>query len=263
MDMSGLSGVHGPVKMVNTRSPEPPLVTKVLSDNLALTPPSVRFHFAIPAEYEDVTGIRIYRSTSGIKAQSLRQMTLIHELAIAEAEVDSDPNSHSLIAYDRFNDGHVPFGDPLFYRIAFIRYAPYIDDTNTGQIATVLSKPSRVFLTNVADPIPPYVDAPRVSFVENGTNQDQIDVTLEWDKAAHNCTYYPSLMSREGIWQRLGEMTGNDDILQYPQADNLVDTITLPKTDDYGEAIDYQFKIDSVNASGLINKTHNINSLIL
>lgn len=256
MQFGQMSGVHGPVYMVNTRPAEPPIVKSVLAEQSAFQSPRVKIEAAYPEEYEDIAAYRLYRSTSGIAAQSVRTMGKVSDWMLTELDVQSDDKAaRSVTLYDRFDDGDVPFGEPLFYRLVALRHAAYQDDNGDEQIAVIPSQPSRVCLTNVADSNPPLVGAPTITAQSDGP--DHVLVTLEWDRAAHNCVYYPSILSENGIWQRLGELAGNDAVLSYPPQGNGNPVIRLPRTDPYGETIEYRFKIDSVNASGLTNTTDN------
>ena len=256
MDLGPRSAMLGPVKMVNLTPPEAPQFRRVLTrpDGVAGSGlPSIEIEVLKPPVDEEITGIRLYRSVSGLKAQSLRTMQKVKEIAITDL-LDSDDQHYSVV--DDFSDvDGAWFGETLFYRLVWTRIVPYEDHNGDPHLATAVSQPSRPVLSNIIDVTNRQALAPEITILSQTATTAKIQAKVE--KVAHNCTYYLSYFTAKGVWTRLTEESSNaGEIVFLPPQD--FDLLTEAGTPKY-----HRFKVDVLNASGLINLKDKITTIDL
>ena len=97
---------------------------------------------------QKVGRVNIYRATDAADALSVRTMRLVKTIDLT---LTNQTGNLSLILSDDFEDGSVPYGDMLFYRIVALRK---VSNPNGG-IDWAPSQPSKLLLTTVPDTINP------------------------------------------------------------------------------------------------------------
>lgn len=115
-----------------------------------------------------------------------------------------------------------------------------------------IKKVSKLLVQMIIDITNRFVPTPDIE-VENAPNDDPRKVKLTWQKVAHNCTYYVLYMSSAGTWTKLSEITTNGETI------STIDPLgPFPVLTEDDEARYHRFKIDVLNANGLVNLNDNI-----
>jgi hypothetical protein len=234
-----LSQFTGPVTILNTVPPEEPVISSyaiVPSDGLTDAPLNVTFQLSPTAPYDDITNMRIYRTTDELLTGALATMG-----TPLDVPVDDEAGGGYDITDDFSDMTFIPFGDTMYYRIASIR--TIINEFNLPE--EVLSVGSDVLVVNLIDTINP--TAPQMTYTDT-------DYTLSWTAGTYKGTYYLYQQNAKGNWTLLN--TNNTAAL----GDTVQFQLPAPllKTDPNGNTLYYSFKVRVQNASGLFNLTENI-----
>lgn len=247
MDMSDPSPIFGPVALVNLTPPAPPTlrnIRTVTHDPETGSETKVRFEVIAPSSSDPMARLCIYRTSVAALALSVRTMQLVKEVDLALVPISTDRTI--VVADDFASDPFLPYGEPLFYRLAWVRKVPYEDAGHVAQVASVPSAPTQPFLTSIVDVTNPLPPLPTLKVVSVAPNGDKM-LRVVWDKTVHNGTYYVSKLDPAGNWTRLGEVATNDPVTSFDLQD------ALPVNDEDGDPIHYRFKVDVQGASGLLN----------
>ncbi|MET1112331.1 MAG: hypothetical protein ABWX67_12460, partial [Allosphingosinicella sp.] len=248
MQLGDPSPVFGPVKLVNLTPPAAPKVRKIESvpyNRVTEHGPEVRFELLPPSGSDPVARLRLYRAGSAVDALSVRTMRMVKDLPLSALAVSAD---RTLLAADDFADEpFVPFGDPLYYRLAWVREVDYEDASAVPQMAEALSDPSETLLVNLVDVVNPEAPRPAVALLATDASTGDKLIELRWPKTTHNGIYYVAQLGPSGSWFRLATLKTN--ALQ----PSFALPTPLPISDADGETIHYRFKIDVENSSGLLN----------
>ena len=79
----------------------------------------MRFELLPPSPADPIARVRLYRASSAVDALSVRTMRAVGDLALSDLAVAPDG---TLVAADDFAaDPFIPFGEPLYYRVAWVR----------------------------------------------------------------------------------------------------------------------------------------------
>ena len=247
MQIGEASLVFGPVKLVNLAPPPAPRLRKltaVPADAASGTGPRIAFEVIAPAAIDPIFALRLYRTSSAVDALSVRSMSALPDIELSTLA----PSSGGIVTVvdDFSEDGFVPFGDPLFYRLAWIRKVTWEDANHVGQSALAISEPTRTYLANVIDVVNPIAPTPALSLLSTASNGDKL-LRVTWPKVVHNATYCLSRLGGSGSWMRVGTLKSNAATLTFDLAD------ALPPANEDGDPIYYRFKIEVENSSGLLN----------
>ncbi|MEA3063707.1 MAG: hypothetical protein QOJ27_135, partial [Sphingomonadales bacterium] len=206
--------------------------------------PRISFELVEPAQVDPIARVRLFRATDPARALSLRTMDMIADVDLATATRTAD--GLILIDDDFANDAPIPYGDPLSYRLAWVREVHYSDPAGNAKMADVPSQPSRAFSAELIDVVNPAPPLPVVTAAPAGSPGERM-VTISWSPTRHNATYYISRLDASGVWTRLGEVKTNEATASFALAD------ALPIADEDGAPIFYRFAIDAVGPSDLVN----------
>jgi hypothetical protein len=247
MKIGEASQVFGPVRLVNLSPPAAPVLRKISTvpyDVLAARNPEVRFEILPPSAVDPIAKVRVYRTTTAVDATTVRAMTLVKEVDVTTLVPTAD---RTLIVVDDFaGEAFVPYGDPLFYRLVYVRAVTYEDAGGTLVHADAASEPTRVLLASLIDIVNPRPPVPTVSRLSITPGGDKL-LRLTWTKTVHNGMYYVSRLSASGNWMRLGRVKTNAESVTFDLSE------PLPVDDEDGNRIYYRFKVDVENCSGLLN----------
>lgn len=248
--MSDPSPISGPVFLVNARPPVAPGIKKLFTVPASESPPvSPRVCFEInrfPYE-QKVAGIEIYRTTSSTEALSVRMMSLVKTV---DLETDGFPDAPSYKIHDDFEDGFIPFGDPLFYRIVALRK---ITDKQ-GQLGWAPSQPSKLLATSVVDSINPA--APELGFTSSnisGNPTEATNIVINWLSEVYNGKYYLEKLNNAGIWKTIFIVKTNSFPITVDLAATDLGSNTLLKEATNGRPIYHKFRVRVENSAGLFN----------
>ena len=234
-----LSPFTGPVTILNTVPPEEPVISSyaiVPSDASTDVPLNVTFQLLPSAPYDNITHMRVYRTTDKLLTAMLSTMGTPLDVPVD----DMEGGGYDIT--DDFSDmTFVPFGDTLYYRIASIR--TIINEFDLPE--EVLSAGSDVLAVKLIDTINPA--APQLTYAA-------ADYTLSWTAGTYKGTYYLYQQNSRGNWTLLN--TNNTAALG--DTVNFQLSGPLVKTDPNGRPLYYSFKVRVQNASGLFNLTDNI-----
>lgn len=243
------SPIWGPIALVNLAASSTPKVRKITSvpaDAATGAGPMVRFEVIAPPVTDPVSKLRIHRALDAASALSIRTMAMVKEFVLSSLAV---PPEGALLAEDDFDSGDLPWGQPLYYRLVWVREVAYAAvDLSLGiQTAEVISEPTRTFLANIVDidtPAPPVPVLSVLSVEIDGSKR----LRMTWAKTVHNGTYYVSQLDGSGNWFRLGQVTTNDGapVFDLPEP--------LPPVTEDGDPIFYRFKIDAESSGGRTNR---------
>jgi hypothetical protein len=247
MKIGEASEVFGAVRLVNLSPPAAPVLRKISTvpyDVVAARNPEVRFEILPPSALDPIAKIRVYRTTSALDATTVRTMALVKEVDVTTLVPTVDG---TLTVVDDFaGDPFVRYGDPLFYRLVYVRAVTYENAAGAVVKADAASEPTRVLLASLIDIVNPRPPVPTVSRVSITATGDKL-LRLTWSKTVHNGTYYVSRLAASGNWMRLGRVKTNADSVTFDLSE------PLPVNDEDGNRIYYRFKVDVENCSGLLN----------
>lgn len=243
--------IAGPIRLINTRPPEAPAVRSVYvrPPNFAKDP-ATAVHFEVntyPA-VESVARMLIYRLDADDKL-SIRDRVPVKSV---DLEASGQLTAASFQVADDFEDGEVPYGDPLYYRLVALR--KIID--RDGSVSWVPSPPSKPILTTVADTVNP--DAPVISVVHDGIAGDPpalINVTLSWLPTTHNGTYYLDKMTASGRWENI-HCEASNSAMTIKLSDlrvNLPKELEAEVSAGNAKQFIHRFRVRVQNSSGLVN----------
>jgi hypothetical protein len=245
--------IAGPIQLINTRSPDAPGVKNMYVEELNLfdnTGPAVNFEINAYADVQKVGRMLIYRATDAADALSVRGMRLVKTVDLGETNQIGQP---SIRLSDDFENGFVPYGDPLFYRIIALRKVNNPD----GGIDWVPSQPSKLLLTTVIDVINP--ESPEIMFTSNalsGSPATLTGVNLSWPTTVYNGTYYLEKISASGNWATIYRIkTNTTPILVDLAATDLGTNVLAKENADDGRPIYNRFRVRVENSSGLFSLT--------
>jgi hypothetical protein len=248
MQLGEPSPIFGPVLLVNLAAPAAPQIRKIgstLYDEETTLGPEVRFDLLPPSATDPMARLLVYRASSARDALSVRTMRVVQETDVATLTPAPDG---SLTAVDDFrNEPFIPFGEPLYYRLAWVREVHYEDAAGLAHTASVVSEPTATLLANLVDVVNPPAPVPAVAIVSTDASTGDKLIELSWAKTTHNGTYYICQLSPSGNWFRLAALKTNS-----AQPSFALPT-ALPSADEDGDPIYYRFKVDVENSSGLLN----------
>ena len=234
-----LSIFTGPVTILDTVPPEEPIISTYTIEPPAQptgAPLNVTFQLLPTAPYDNITNMRIYRTTDEFLTGSLSTMGMPLDVPVN----DEAGGGYDIV--DDFSDMiFVPFGDTMYYRVASIR--TIINEFNLPE--EILSVGSDVLAVNLIDTVNP--TAPQLTYTDT-------DYTLSWTAGTYKGTYYLYQQNAKGNWTLLytNDSAAIGDTVAYQLPGPLV------KTDPNGNTLYYSFKVRIQNASGLFNLTENI-----
>jgi len=243
--------ISGPIQLSNTRPPDAPRLKKIYiqeRDALNNVGPAVNFEVNAYPDVQKVGRMLIYRASLGAEALSVRTMQLVKTVDFAGTNQLGMP---SILLTDDFENGFVPYGDPLFYRIVALRQVK----NPAGGIDWAPSQPSKVLLTAVPDSINP--DAPSITFTSNplsGSPAVLTGVSLSWSSTVYNGTYYLEKTNHRGHWLTIYRVKTNNLAISVNLAATDLGTDTLPKEATVGgPPIISRFRVRVENSSGLFS----------
>jgi hypothetical protein len=249
--MSEPGAIGGPVQLINARPPMAPGVKKVYVQNidrLNNTLPAVSFEVSAYPETQKVGRFLVYRATSAVNALTVRTMEVVKTVdLVATNQLDKV----GIRLSDDFEDGNVPYNDPLFYRLVALRRVK----NPAGGTEWAPSQPSKVLLTAIPDVVPP--EAPNIGFTANGpsgTPSTLTDVTLSWPATAYNGTYYLDKMNPAGDWITIFQIKPAAGPVVVDLAQTDLGTNVLAKEDSItGNPLFHHFRVRVQNSSSLFN----------
>jgi len=222
MDFSTISKVLGPVKLVNTNSPEPPKILggiPILENKVLGINPQIKIDINAYAEFVGIKKISLYRATNRLDAESILSMTMVKELEISDLELT---NENLWTLYDDLKDlNTVPYGDTLYYRTVAhkqVQYTEYVDTSEIIKTEFVPSKASKILalvLVETQNPATPIVEGS----ASRGLDDDFVkDLKLYWDLTCYKGIYHLYQMSSQGNWKEIARFivnnTNNKALLQ-------------------------------------------------
>ena len=247
MQIGEASPVFGPVKLVNLSPSSAPVLRKLVTvpyDVTTMRNPQVSFEVVVPSQTDPVSRISIYRTSSALDALTLRTMTKVREIDLTTLAPTADGTL--VVADDFSSDATIPYGEPLFYRLAWVRDVAYEDVSGAAKTASAISEPTKTLLANLVDVVNPTAPVPMLQSLSTTLAGDKL-LRMSWDKTVHNGTYYASRLAPSGNWIRVGTVKTNDALVTLDLPD------ALPVNDDDGNKIYYRFRTDVENSSGLLN----------
>jgi hypothetical protein len=255
MKFSPRSPIAGPVKLVNAYPAEAPVIRKVTSiikDSVLQIPTGVKLLVNAYLAAEGITKFNLYRSTNANDAAATRTMKLVRDY---DAAIGSETE-----IFDDFSDlDFLPFGDPIFYRVAALR--EIINERNATEfIPSHASSLARASILDVDNPL-----APSLVFSSDSPTMSQpvqlANVVLSWPKVTHNATYYLYKQNGSGNWNKIYQEKTDANPVIVPLSATDLETGVLLKQDAGGMPIYHRFKVEVENTSGMFNLNENVLSV--
>jgi hypothetical protein len=249
------SRIAGPIELINTRPPDAPAVKKMYVQELnplENTGPAVNFEVNAYPDVQKVGRMQIYRATDAAEALSVRTMQLVKIVDLAGI---NQTGNLGIFLSDDFENGFVPYGDPLFYRIVALRK---VNNPNGGT-DWAPSQPSKLLLTTVPDTINP--KAPEITFASSGLSGSPATLTgvsLSWSPTVHNGTYYLDKMNATGNWVTIYRVKTNSNVTIDLAATELGTNVLSKETEDKDASVYHRFRVRTENSSGLFSLTDRV-----
>jgi hypothetical protein len=250
--------IAGPIQLINTRPPDAPAVKKMHVEELNpldMTGPAVRFEVNAYPDVQKVGRMYIYRAEDAADALSVRTMQLVKTVDLAGT---NQAGSLSIHLSDDFENGFVPYGATLFYRIIALRKVNNPD----GGTDWVPSQPSKLLLTAVPDTVNP--EAPEITFTSDGLSGGPATlsgVRLSWSPTVYNGTYYLDKMNATGNWVTIYRVKTNNNVTVDLAATDLGANALPKETEDGDASVYHRFRVLTENSSGLFSLTDRVMTL--
>ncbi len=227
-----LSPFAGPVEILQTLPSEAPVIRSFTYQPQGTAPnlSAVSFKLSAVSPNGAISGVRIYRSPTESETSPLQVMESFTDVAFPFGDPDLQ------VTDDFENVTDIPFGESMYYRLAFIR----IISNENNEDEQVLSHGSDVIEVKLIDSANP--EAPELNY-DGSTN------SLHWEPTVYKGTYYLYKQNSWGSWEKIAETTQFAD--QGEMAYNLPEP--LPAVDEDGDPLYHRFKVRVENASGLFN----------
>lgn len=259
MQLGEPSDFLGPIQLVNTKAPEKIILKKIvapLASEINNYKTVVQFYINQLSNYQNFHSVEILRTTESSNALSVRTMEVVKEVTVN----DLINQNEVLLLQDDFeqelsNNLDIPFGIPLYYRLRGMRLVTYTDANQNSKTIKVYSEPTKVFLTNVIDMLPP--DSPTLTKIAETLDPSDSNVIrylkLVCNKVCFNGTYTLLYLNEYNNWEKLAGIQTNKET-------DLVFEIkkSFLKKNENGKKIYHKFKISIENTSGLLNKQEKI-----
>ena len=231
-----LSPFAGPVTILHTAASAAPVIRKftLLLPAYPVDQVAVVFQIAPMSPQDQISKIRVYRTTDPLKAGVLQLMDSYFDVDIEEGTLDGYEIT------DSFTDSTAPVGQQIYYNLVGIR--TIINEFEVPE--EVFSQASAVVTLNLIDTTNP--QAPGLTYTAT-TN------TLSWQPTVNNGTYFLYQQNSKGNWARIYTVQPPDTTT----AMAYVIPQPLVLLDDDGNKIYYRFKVQAQNSSGLLNLVEN------
>lgn len=216
MDMSEMSQVLGPVKLVDSKPLEAPKVLSALPilENMVLgITPKIKIEIQAYPEFLKAKKLNLYRATNRLDAESILSMTMVKTIDLTELDMT---DITTWMIYDELEGfAQIPFGDSLYYRLTVekeIQYAePQSDFTIPVNIIIdyVPSQASRILallLTETQNPETPILTGSGARSVDSDVIND---VVLKWNQVCYKGAYHLYQMSTQGNWKEIAKLIVN------------------------------------------------------
>jgi len=213
LEMSSMSEVLGPVKLVSSNAPEPPKILSglpILENKVLGISPKVKIDINPYPDFVGIKRISLYRAADRLDAESILSMTLVKQIEVADLEIIED---NILTMYDNLDDLEtVPYGDTLYYRAVAdkqVQYPEYnngVESIKNEYVPSQASKILALVLVETQNPVAPILGG-------TGTRLEDDDVVrdlrLEWNLTCYKGIYHLYNMSLQGNWKEIARLTVN------------------------------------------------------
>jgi hypothetical protein len=255
LQLSPISPIKGPVRLINSSAPAAPVIVKVASQSpnaVMESGPKVTVSVAPLLASEGITELRLYRAYSESDAMAIRTMTLAKTLAIA-------PNATTgAVLEDLFTGTTPPFGALIYYRV--VAYRSILDEANLPEsVASLASSLGVVTIADTSVPRDPRIRL-NLDVVEHQVDPpgdlrvDRLEgVKLTWDNATKGGSYTLYKMTDRGQWAKVDTFTPDaaDATVTYPAAGE--PRLDLAKLDAAENVVYHRYKVVAQNSSGLFS----------
>jgi len=231
-----LSLFSGPVSVLQTLPSDSPVIS-----SFSLRPPSVlenlttvTFRIASIPLVEQISKIRIYRSTEVSKSLSIQTMDIGPEVEVLPGVL----SGYEVL--DNFSDlTLIPFDKTMYYRFVGIRVIVNEFD-EYEEVMSYASKVISVRLINTINPEVPVI------------NYNQNFKMLSWMPTTQGGTYYLFKQNLRGNWERIHTVNppNTSEKMEF-------DLSAFEMIDENEEKIYHRFKVRVQNSSGLMNLVDN------
>jgi hypothetical protein len=251
---SDYSRILGPISLVNTAPPIAPEIIKVITvlenRTLGITP-AVQLQINAYPKAQNIAKISIYRADNPADALSIRTMKLVKVL---DLEIENLIDESKWIFEDDFSDlSEVPFGDPLFYRLAVSRRIRYNDKELANIVDYAPSEASELIITNIVENYSPL--SPKLDYysVPLNSNNELATVVLHWEKTCYKGKYHLYKMNSQGNWVKIHELETNNQDIYVPLEQTDLQTGTLFVLDNENNPVYHHFKVIAENTAGMMS----------
>ncbi|MDE1205559.1 BspA family leucine-rich repeat surface protein [Tenacibaculum larymnensis] len=259
MKLGKFSPFLGPVKLVNTNSPETPEIKRiipVLENQEYNIDPKIQVEVNPYPSIQNIKRVNLYRVFNSLEAQTVRTMKLVTRVNVDDIDISLD-NKWKL--YDDFNDlEEVPYGDGLFYRVTVDREVEYEDKNSNLVIDYAPSKSSKavgsliVESSKPASPKPIYISEPM------NLQGELLYVALQWTKTCYKGKYHVYKMNSQGNWEKIHVVVSNQETVYLKLEETSLNNNTIKTIDAQGNKVYHHFKVIAENTSGMLSDEEHI-----
>lgn len=245
--MSNPSPISGPILLINTKPGDAPGVKKIyaIPKGLGTKHPSIEFEINGYATEQKIRKLEIYRTISANDALTVRTMDKVKTIDLVSQGMDTSTNYK---IRDDFENGFVPYGEPLFYRIIGLREVKNAQ----GDTEWAPSLPSKLLMTAMIDTENPPIPLPRfTSNLPVGNPATISNIVIEWDTTIYNGTYYLEKMNNAGNWNTIYTIKSNQPMITVDLSATSLGSNVLEKSNDSGQVIYNRFRVRVENSAGL------------
>lgn len=251
MKLGEFSPIWGPIQLVNSFPAEAPEIVRIRpilpNSNLNIQP-AIELEINAYDKTQNIEEIKIFRAYTKLDAQSVRSMEEMPSHSI----IDQIGNN-SWIVRDEFHDlDQIPFGDPLFYRVAVNRRIKYADTDGTTIIDDIApSKPSKISASVMVETQKP--ESPLLKYASEPLSSAGIlnNVILFWDTTCYNGTYFLFKRTAQGNWQKIFQIQSKLETVYVPLIDTDLATDQLATEGPDKNPLFHHFKVEVENTAGL------------
>ena len=259
MQLGPFSPILGPISLVNTKAPEAPQVKSmmpVLANPVFGSGPSMQFEINAYNQLQHIKQVNVYRTLVPNDSLSVRSMDLVKTIELTN---DQQSQDNVWVIEDDFADvEHIPYGEPLYYRLTVDREVTYAD--KDGHLITdyAASAPSKLLISNIVESTSPA--SPMLTYSASPLNaQFEIaNVRLTWQKTTHNGKYHLYKMNTQGNWIKIYELISNDATITVDLATTDLQSNELLLKNTEGIGIYHHFKVEAENSAGMFSTQENV-----
>ncbi|MDY0088732.1 MAG: hypothetical protein RBR78_00030 [Flavobacteriaceae bacterium] len=258
MQLGKMSTSIGPIKLVNSNPPDAPEIVEVfpvLENRVLSINPHVQLNINSYDKIHHIKKIQLYRTFDPSKSSSVLSM---EKVLTFDVEIMGWEDYPIWSLTDDFSDLiEVPFGTPIYYRVVakrIIEYSDLNDNTIIDYAPSYSSKLLAVILPESYAPVSPSLNLYSEPIQDGQLRQ----VHLQWNKTCYQGTYHLYKMTKNGQWNKIFEISGNQESFIVPLMETQWEDHSLVVESEDQKPVYHHFKVIAENTAGMMSKEEHI-----